>query len=183
MREPIGRNVSAFFHFVSGARDSIDKTHLPVSELGRLFLDNPEQKVASKNQVFLDHEQPLEWFDVNIKKYFGIDVYEKPFPEIGMSTYVSGNVELLAMRIDVDDVEKERAIREFLNYPAFKLINTNVGSAKDYSSLYSEFKKNVRLPAAYIEKMCDSKYFRHFYTDDEIRKVGDFWTGGPSSAG
>ena len=175
IRDPVGRNVSAFFHHVSGAGNTRDKSNLSIEELVNVFLDNPEQ--SGEKEMFLDHEQPLNWFDENILRYFDIDVYEKPFPESGIALYCSGNVELLVIRQDIGDKQKEQAIREFLDLPNFKLKNTNVGEQRDYSSLYSEFKKKAVLPGSYLDEMCASKYIKHFYSANEIAEVRRKWSG------
>ncbi|WP_044034942.1 putative capsular polysaccharide synthesis family protein, partial [Microcystis aeruginosa] len=58
----------------------------------------------------------------------------------------------------------------------FKLVRTNVGEDKNYRDMYKEFKQNLKLPLSYVEEMCSSKYFNHFYTEEEIRKVYSRWT-------
>jgi hypothetical protein len=180
IREPIGRNVSAFFHFIKGANeDSLDKSNLSVNELRELFLNNPDQKEIGENQAFLDHEFPLKWFDENIKKYFGIDVYAIPYSDSGINRYSSGNIELLVLRIDLDDSTKEKAIREFLGFPDFVLENTNRSSDKEYSTKYNEFKKNVKLPESYISEMYDSKYFKHFFTENDKASLIKKWQEEP----
>lgn len=179
VREPIGRNVSAFFHHVSGAGNTEDKSHLPVDELLHLFLDNPER--CGERFAFLDHDLPLTWFDRQMKDVVGIDVYEYDFPESGIATYRKENIALLVLRIDVDDREKEKAIADFLDLPGFVLENTNVAQDKDYSGLYKKFKKEIKLPQDYIDKMCDSKFFKHFYTDSEISRIRDYWSHKSSS--
>jgi hypothetical protein len=51
-----------------------------------------------------------------------------------------------------------------------------VGEDKNYRDMYKEFKQNLKLPLSYVEEMCSSKYFNHFYTEEEIRKVYSRWT-------
>jgi len=165
VREPIGRNISGFFQmFEDYTRVSISESRLSQDELDRLFLDK------------LDHNQPLEWFDTMMKPYFNIDVYSTPFPDAGYAIYTNDNVSLLVFRIDIPDSTKEFAIREFLNFPAFHLEKSNVGSEKEYNALYNDFKKNTTLPDEYLDMMCASKYFRHFYKSSEINSIRDKWS-------
>jgi len=175
IRDPVSRNVSAFFHNVSGSGNTQDRSNLSIEELLNGFLDNPEQR--GKREVFLDHQQPLRWFDDNILRYFDIDVYEKRFSEHGITLYCSGNVELLVMRHDICDQQKEQAIREYLDLPNFRLKNTNIGEQKDYADLYHEFKKKAVIPDSYLDDMCASKYFKHFYSTKEIAEIRHKWNG------
>jgi len=118
---------------------------------------------------------PLTWFDENIKKYFDIDIYDKPFPEAGFAIYTLNNVSLLVFRIDMDDSLKEKAIREFLNFRDFRLVNKNVSSNKEYYDTYRQFIKSIKLPENYLNKMKSSRYFKYFYTNDEIEKIISGW--------
>jgi hypothetical protein len=160
IREPIGRNVSAFFQmFDVLTGQSFKQSKYSTEDLIKLFME------------MQDHDLPLEWFDKNINKHFNIDVYSKEFPKEGIATYSSGNIELLVIRIDLDDTQKELAINKFLNICNFKLNNSNMSNSKVYYQEYKKLIKELKLPNQYLEKMKQSKYFRHFYTDDEINKV------------
>ena len=178
VRDPIGRNVSAFFHFIDGRlRHAADKSALPVADLVDLFIRNPDPNEPPDNKMIMDHSMPLGWFDENIYKHFGIDVYATPFPDRGYDRYTAGNIDLLVLRIDVADDVKEQIIGEFLGMPSFKLMNTNIGSLKKYASKYKEFTENAVLPDDYVSEMCQSKYIRHFYREDEIKRIKQKWTG------
>ena len=81
------------------------------------------------------------------------------------------------MRHDISDQQKEQAIREFLDLPNFNLKNANIGEQKDYASLYREFKKKAVIPDNYLDEMCASKYFKHFYSKKEITEIRNKWSG------
>ncbi|MDH3342723.1 MAG: putative capsular polysaccharide synthesis family protein [Gammaproteobacteria bacterium] len=160
IREPIGRNISAFFQcFDMITGELFDPSKYTTDELFDLFI---------KKQ---DHDVPLNWFDDNIKKYFNIDVYSTDFPDNGTATYSSGNVSLLILRIDIDDSEKERTINEFLNIDNFRLKNRNLSEGKEYNHAYKTLKQQLKLPDSYLKKMTNSKFFRHFYPEKEINKI------------
>ena len=178
VRDPIGRNVSVFFHFIEGRLGhAADKSALPVADLVDLFVRNSDPDEPLENKMMMNHRMPLVWFDENIFMHFGIDVYARPFPDWGYEKYTAGNVDLLVFRMDVDDDVKEKIIGEFLGLPAFKLTNTNIGSLKKYALKYKEFKENAVLPETYVMQMCQSKYFRHFYREDEINQIKQKWIG------
>jgi Putative capsular polysaccharide synthesis protein len=151
-REPVSRNISAFFQNLERETGSpFAESRFSLEELRTIFLER------------YDHELPLEWFDRNIRAIFGIDVFATPFPACGVETYERGKVRLLVIRSEIDDTAKVRAIGDFLGLPAFRLVNTNVGADKEYADVYRAFKSQVQLPREYVERMRGSKYFRHFY--------------------
>ncbi len=164
VRDPIGYNISAFFHNLENITGyPFSQSKHTTEELIQLFLN--------KN----NHDFPLEWFDNNIKKYFDIDVYNGTFPDEGSKTYQSDNVSLLVLRIDISDDEKEKAIQKFLDLPGFSLHNRNISSKKIYHKDYLDFKNRLKLPPAYLKKMQESKFFRYFYTEQDRAKILSKW--------
>lgn len=160
VREPIGRNVSAFFQcFEDLTGLPFDTSRFSVDELIEMFMEKQ------------NHDLPLNWFDKNIKEHFGIDVYSEEFPESGIGQYSSGKVSLLVLRIDLNDSEKEKAIKKFLGMDDFKLKNRNLSDNKSYNKDYKALLKQLKLPESYLDKMTSSRFFRHFYSEDEISKV------------
>ena len=86
-----------------------------------------------------------------------------------------GNLQILVIKLELDDAVKEEAISGFLGLSGFKLSRLNVGQEKAYAKTYQEFMETIRLPEAYIECMCNAKYTRHFYTDAEIEDIRSKW--------
>lgn len=164
-REPIGRNVSAFFqNFERETGVPYDRANFSPEELKAIFLSH------------YPHETPLLWFDKQIKVNLGIDVYATPFPKCGYATYSHRNIRLLVMRAEIADNEKANLIRDFLGLTEFQLVNTNIGEEKDYGLTYRDFKSMVKLPSDYIAKMCESKYFSHFYGQEAIDAARMKWS-------
>jgi len=165
-REPIGRNIAAFFqNFERETGEKYEKSNFTLQELMDIFIN------------FFPHSTPLNWFDRHFKPFLGIDIYEHPFPkEQGYLRINKDNVDLLILKLEISDSVKEKAIAEFLGLKQFKLVRTNVGEDNNYADMYKEFKENIKLPLSYVEEMCSSKYFNHFYTVEEIKKVYSRWT-------
>ena len=164
-REPIGRNISGFFqNFKKVTGVPYAKSNFSIDDLNELFLSN------------YWHEHPLTWFDKNILANFGINVFDAPFPQDGIATYSRDHVNLLVMHSEISDDRKVKAIADFLDLKEFRLNNVNIGREKDYSSTYKEFTEEVKLPSDYIEKMCESKYFNHFYDEKVIKAVRKRWS-------
>lgn len=165
-REPIGRNVSAFFeNFKRDSGISYKKSKHSLSEIREIFLRNYQ------------HDRPLIWFDNNIKFHFKIDVYATPFPDCGINTYHHKDTRLLVMRSEVSDDAKINAVKDFLSLSSLQLKNKNISSDKEYAGIYTLFKKEVNLPEDYINQMCGSKYFKHFYNKETITSIKNKWGG------
>jgi len=165
IREPIARNVSAFFEvfrFYNGQ----DATTFSggTDQLQKVFTEA------------LPHRFPLVWLEEELQICTGIDVYAQSFnPDLKFQIYQNQHIELLLLRVDLPNEKKETIIRDFLKLPDFKLSNYNVGSEKDYADLYQSFKKQIQLPASYLNEMLESKYCKHFYTEQERKEFYAKW--------
>ena len=166
VREPIGRNISAFFQNMGSiVQSSNAPENLDVDQMVSHFLEQ------------YSHDVPLTWFDDEMKATTGIDVYEKPFSiEEGQVTFSADPFHLLVMRHDLPDEQKEQAIRKFLDNDAFQLSRHNEASAKSYSQSYKAFLKRITIPESYAERMLSSQYAQHFYSDEEREKLHTKWT-------
>jgi hypothetical protein len=164
-REPIGRCVSGFFqNFENHTGVPYHKSNFSLEELKAIFLEK------------FKNGRILKWFDKNIRANFGIDVYANSFPKCGYATYQHNNIRLLVMQSEMDDKQKETVIRDFLELETFQIVNRNIGTQKVYASTYKDFKRNVKFPSDYIDQMCKSKYFNHFYEQDLINEVRSIWS-------
>jgi len=163
-REPIGRNVAWLFeNYTSWTKCDWSDPNIKVADLERYFHEE------------FDQDYPLVWFDENIKKYFGIDCYSKPFSHQGWQVYQEGNVRVLAMQCELPDDSKQSLLQDFLKIDEIPLIQKNVGAKKPYATLYKDFRETVKFSEKYLRKMCDSRYFQHFYSSDVIQKVYERW--------
>lgn len=163
-REPIGRNISAFFqNFKRDTGVSYLRANFSMAELKELFLNN------------FPHDEPLQWFDQHILKNFGIDVYAERFPEDGVAQYKNNTFELLILRSEIDDERKKIAIKSFLELPTFELRHKNDGATKGYANTYQKFKNTIALPPEYISKMCTSAYFNQFYSPEFVEETRKKW--------
>ncbi|MFK7983845.1 MAG: putative capsular polysaccharide synthesis family protein [Saprospiraceae bacterium] len=85
VRDPISRNISAFFqnlHWIFGTSNAYQQKKL--AELAQVFWEQA------------DHDFPLDWFDQEIRKVIGLDVYKHKFPhDKGVQQLSAGNHNLL----------------------------------------------------------------------------------------
>lgn len=165
VRDPVARNVSAFFQNIA------DYEHL--CDFGK------PQPVGEYIDTFLethDHEFADRWFDYHFKQPFGVDCYEEPFdPEVGCHSFTDGNNTFLIMQSELADSQKEVAIRDWLNFDGFSMSNrANVGEQKAYAEVYRTF-KSMPLPPGYLDRMYSSRVARHFYSADQLAGFRRKW--------
>jgi len=166
VREPIAANVSMFFQmfaqYVGVAQE--DSPH-SVAQLGRIFLER------------YVHSRPLTWFDAELRTTLGIDVFARDFPHArGYERYDRGPVRLLVLKSELDDAAKQGAIGEFLDLDGFEMRRSNVTARKREADLYDRFKRETSFDQAFLDRMYDSKYARHFYAPQELERFRARWT-------
>jgi len=165
-REPVGRNISAFFQnfeLITGIKP--ENSTYSTAELQNIFLSSP----------VMDHTVPLKWFDDNILKHFGINIYSTPFPEKGWKIFRNGNTEVLVIKSEISDEVKTKVLSEFTGLNEFNLYAANVGESKDYGNMYSLFRKEMKLPASYIDMFYTSPFIKYFYSENELQEARKKW--------
>lgn len=168
VREPVSRNISSFFqNFEKVTGIAPNKSVFTTEELTHFILTSDK----------LDTNAPLTWFNENPLKDFGIDVYSHDFPKEEGWTIIKtqGNTELLLMKAEISDTKKELLIRDFTRLPAFRLVSSNIGEGKDYAELYTKLKKEIRLPADYLDMFYSSPAVQHFYSESELEEARKKW--------
>lgn len=168
-REPIARNVSVFFLSIEDFVDDFFGNHAR----GKL---NNQQLVDTFIQKF-PHQQPLEWFDFEIRDLFGIDVYEHPFPqEQGYQIIRTEQVELLLLKLEQLNTCFQQAFHEFLGVDVSSLSHTHVTEQDPAKPMYAGFLREAVMPLDYLDRMYDSKFARHFYTESELAALRLKWS-------
>lgn len=165
VREPIGRNISAFFQGLD-KRTQIQQAHVNASmyQLIEIFLNT------------YPHTRPLTWFDDELRDVTGIDVYAHAFPrELGYQRIQQGRFDVLIMRHDLADSTKAECLAQFLNLPRVDIVQANLSENKIYSQRYREFQKAIRLSERYVDDLLESRYARHFFPDDERERLRHKW--------
>lgn len=167
MRDPIARNISAFFQnfeVITGVKPQDSK--FTNQQLSDIYFSNPK----------MDHDPPYTWFDKNTKRHFGIDIYATPFPkQEGWARFKNGSVELLLLKAEISDDKKTQLIKEFTGLKNFQLKASNVSEDKDYAHLYASFKKEVHIPKDYLDRFYNAAEVKYFYTDEEIATMRKKW--------
>jgi hypothetical protein len=167
MRDPVARNVSAFFQ---NLETYFPQT--PLSELdSALLIDTFITKYS--------HRISVDWFKNEFLPVTKIDVCANSVNKTnGCYTFNHENIDVLLIKVEANDEEKVKALKEFLDLPdTFTLLKINIGDEKSYSEKYKEFKSKIKLPKSYLDEMYDSKLICHFYDDDSIAKMRSKWEG------
>lgn len=156
VREPIGRNLSSYFEHLDAIWHAADAhTALSMAELRRGFIER------------YPHDEPLTWFDDEMRPVLGIDVYDRPFDTRGCMTMRHANVDVLVLKSEMDDDAKRRALAAFLDLDVPPLAPVNRTADKAKGAAYAQFVETVGLTDAYLDRMLSSRYCRHFYREDE----------------
>src|SRR5581483_2953453 len=114
-------------------------------------------------------DNPRDWFDLELRDVFGIDVFAEPFDRArGYQIYENARARALVIRLEDLNRAAANALSEFLNIPDFKLVPANIGENKVYGALYKEYTNSLRLPQAYIDEAHSKDFIRHFYTEQEL---------------
>ncbi|MCG6869224.1 MAG: putative capsular polysaccharide synthesis family protein [Gammaproteobacteria bacterium] len=178
VRDPVARNLATFFEHIEVLSEDGDCWDLKSWEY------EFETRVCRDDQVRLidlfyekcRHETPLVYFDREFRDVLGFDIFEFEFPvEQGYQISRGDNADFLVIRLEDLNRCAAQAFSEFLGVDGFQLINRNVGDGKEYAEIYDRFKRIIKLPSDYLDRMYDSKFSRHFYTEVEIAEFRKRW--------
>jgi len=173
-REPISRNISAFFQ-------AFRKIMWDYREFDSRHEAGGGQVLVDAFYQFVQQETPMLWFDQEIRRRLGIDVFQHPFNhEQGWIQISQGNVDLLLLRME-DLSRCESVIGSFVGLPGFKLKNDNCGERKWYAPLYRSFRSHFSPAPELLARLYATRYMRHFYSAKEIAAFRDRWINQPGN--
>lgn len=159
VREPIARNISAYFQHLSESDLSKDTDSLIHS-----FLDN------------YPHELPLNWYDKQFKNVLDIDIFEYPFNKNrGWDEIIKDNLNILILTLEIDDSEKIKALNHFFGFNATRIPNANIAHNKRYAVKYRKFIDTIVFKQDFVQKLLDNDIVRHFYTKSQIEQFYSKW--------
>lgn len=167
VREPIARNISFYFqnlpYFLLSL--DIDKKH----DTRLVEHTNIDALISIFFEEF-NHDHGVNWFDEELRKAFGLDIYNYPFDKKkGYTTFKHKNIDVMVLQMEkMNQLQKE--IGNFLSIDDFKLINENESSKKWYSCVYKQFNEEIEFSIDYIDSLYNSKFMRHFYSNGDIER-------------
>lgn len=184
VREPLSRDYSAFWQVFSEIQERmlissiLDKDFQKMYENYVDLILKGRECIKEKMGVSLEYtwNDEFEWFDEQIKKYLGIDVYEYPFnPDEGYTIIKKGNIELFLYKVEKMEAVLDK-ISSFIGTTKLSSVNSNVSAQKWYGLAYVQFRKEVKLPKRYVEHYyVNNKKMDHFYTEEEKKEFLDKW--------
>lgn len=168
VRDPVARNLSAFFFGLAH-----DAPHFYESvRRGRVG----HEVLLSRFMKDFGHSYALNWFDLQFRPVFGLDVFARPFPrEQGYQILEMDRGRALVLRTEDLDRSLRPAIDAFLGWPGCVLVRANVGARSRYASAYGNFLDRVVIPEGYLDEMYDHRLVRHFYAPEEIEGFRQHW--------
>jgi len=198
LREPLGRNVSAFFqdlhrqwlpHLPEKTREICRRVLAAPGNGANAVTDEELRMLLHDLGTVFDAKFPHEWydrwFDEEMRDVFGIDVFGEAFSaERGFQIYQRGTVRLLLLRVEDLPRTFDPAVREWLDgsplapaAAAWQEERSNDGGTKRYAGLYRAFLADQLVAPRHVAEAYDSRTARHFYTAAELMEFRKRWEG------
>ena len=167
VRDPIARNISAFFeNFSANFGKNKDGNVLSTESIINQFLSR------------YNHLNCLSWFDINFKRFLDLDIYATPFHHVTKQlAFSSGKYDVLILRAEDEDSFKEASLRELMGMKTLSVLRKNSTKEKG-SSIYKAYKtvrKNIRFEKSLLDTIYKSQLVTHFYTEDEVHEFRKRW--------
>ncbi|MCI8581659.1 MAG: hypothetical protein HFH13_00750 [Dorea sp.] len=184
VREPLSRDYSAFWQAFTEKAQHIARMPILGNDFPKMydiFIDFILKGSAYTKEKLGDSmpytwNDEFEWFDEQIKKHLGIDVFQYPFHrERGYTIIKKENIELFLFKVEkMEDILDE--LSTFVGAGRLSRINANVAEQKWYGLAYAEFKKEVSLSKEYVNHYyCGNYKMDHFYTQEEKNGFLEKW--------
>lgn len=158
VREPIARNLSAFFQNIDVFCPGVDD---PQSVLNTFVTKYP-------------HRTPEAWFDWEFRDRLGVDIYRHPF-DVKRRYAAISDPRAIVLRVDCDDDEKSAVLSQAFGTEV-TVRRENVGAVKKSSgALYRDVLDIARFDSAFLDAVYGSKYVKHFWSAGEIAGFKRRW--------
>lgn len=163
VREPLVRDISDIFQNWKGRLKDKTITDLSFEELKNGFNSD-------------NHEYTLSWFDTEFRNYLGFDIYAQPFDkEKGYSIYHTPSADILCLQLEKLNDCLPQATQELLGYAIRPERSANLSEEKEGSELYKEMTGRYAAPEEKLDRVYGSKFMRHFYSEEDIRRFRRKW--------
>lgn len=175
VREPIGQMISTFFEDLDYNIFLFSKDIRNKNSDAMKAFNTDESFVKNILCYIMNDNYCINYLDNEIKETLGVDVYAYPFDKNkGYSIIKVKNADILILRYE-DLLKQEDIIRNFSGCDGFVLLKKNITNDKWCKNAYQNFRNSVVFSEEQSLKLYDSKYSRHFYTDDEIDRFKNKW--------
>lgn len=179
VRDPIAQHISFFLYMIDVLLPPTIEYEYKISylvpedfarELIDLFLRDIE------TIHFAGSRYSVAWFDLELKRVFGLDACSTPFPKSkGYKMYRGDHPDILVFKLEALTKCGKEAFEKFLGIENFTLMKGNIADEGRYATVYEKFLDLITLPESYIDKMYDSRFVQHFYSREEIEAFKARW--------
>ncbi len=115
------------------------------------------------------------WFDDNIKQFFGIDVFSHRFStEKGYCILEHGRFRILIYTFEQNISHLDVPLKKFFGRDV-QIYNDNLSNIKNYAGLYRQTKDSLRLPEDYLQQLYSCRTVQHFYSKCKIQELLIKW--------
>ena len=161
IEDPVSINVKHFLNI--NDLINIDVSLFPVEKIDELrdkFLDT------------FDHEWGNRWFDNEVKPILGIDIYQSDFLDIGHATFSRDNIQFLVMKIEGEQQLFSAPLLDFLNVIILNtFVNESLKADIESVRCAKYLTDHLVFPLIYLQKVCNSRYFRRFFSDANLDAI------------
>jgi hypothetical protein len=169
VRDPVARAVSNLFEnpVLLLGENGGDLRKMPVDQVVEI--------AAEQIRSSLDYTE--RWFDRELSGLFGFDFFAAPFDrEAGFQIHEEGRVKLLSGKLELLSNNGGPFLGEFLGLPQpLDIPRRRAREATGEASLYDQVRKSLKLPAAFLDEVYQSRVCRYFYTPAEIDGFRKIW--------
>jgi len=177
-REPVSHLVSWVFFRYSMRNSVIDI--LSSFKSCKNFFDlqiNEYLDVGKASGLYFDDfiNFSMDFFDKDMNPALDIDVYNYKFDHKKNHVVVPskyGDV-LIYKFEDMENISS--VVNDFLGIDDFKLIKSNSNFDRKFFHVYKEFLDKYKFDKRFLNIVYNSKYVKHFYSDEEVKKFYERW--------
>jgi Putative capsular polysaccharide synthesis protein len=171
VRDPIARELSSLFQNPKRTRTSIQREDGAV---------DPERVLAYAREELARtgaFEYVDTWFDLEIKRVLGIDVFAQPFDvDRGFAVHAAGPLRLLVLRLEDLDRTFAPGVRELLGVAHdVPLIRAGQRSDLPDARSYRGVQERLRFPGEILDRIYAGRVSRHFYSEPERERLKARW--------
>lgn len=167
VRDPMARTLSAFFENLFRRTDGLTAA-------------SPPEALFEAYCAEAHHEHWLDWFGFEFRDQLGIDVFARPFDRAARMVELPESHTVI-FRIDCPETRIAEVLSRTFGRPVAP-IPTNIGSQKDYAAAYAAVRQMARFPRDLTDRIYDSAFVRHFWTEAEREEMRARWTAPAGAA-
>ncbi|HLH55773.1 MAG TPA: putative capsular polysaccharide synthesis family protein [Verrucomicrobiae bacterium] len=164
---------------VTGVRDLLSLVLASVFENYSYFANDFQSMTVERCREALLHPKTFktlkDWFDLELKGFTGIDVFQRQFPtNMNYTIHENRFARVLVYRFECLP-SLPALLSRFLRWPIARLVTCNSSGSKEYFDQYNFVRRELRLPKDFVKSICDFKMMRHFFSLAERKQICARW--------